>query len=292
MSTVDAPPSSSPYQAVSTRIRAESAASQTSIQTTDSVALSISEVSSKRQEEFHRYFGDQLQRLHPDLPLEELLTVVATQSGDLQAKLLLHGRLYLTKHHLCFRCNILGYKRETVHPLTGIKSVKRGTTAKWIQNAVYVIEDDHEDGDYTGYGSLADRDAMYESIVDCWKKAAPERHSEWMERGSEEELVPPAGIQEEEETPVATTQCTGKDHLEETALDTVVGMPLDKLYELVYQDREFIEAFYTQDKGLTGKSSVIAQGPDARSQNQRVGRYRGTGQAYPHLRDAHGEPLS
>lgn len=249
------PPSSSPYQSVSTRLRAESAGSQASLQSTDSLASSVSEVASKRHEEFQRYFGARLLDENPGVPAEELLTVVATQSGDLQAKLLLHGRVYLTRHHLCFRCNILGYKRETIHPLTGIRSVKRGTTAKWIQNAVYVIEDGHELGDYTGYGSMADRDAMYESILECWKMAAPERYTDWMDRGSEDELIPSKSVEEEEgeDEPVATTQCSGEDHLGEVALDTVVGMPLDKLYRLVYHDREFIEAFYTRDKGLTGE---------------------------------------
>lgn len=261
-----APPSTSaPYSSVNTRLRAPSAASY---QSTDSIAVSVSEVSAKRQDELERYFGAELRKQCPDIPAQDLLTVIATQSGDLQAKVLLHGRLYLTSHHLCFRSNILGYKTETIHSLADLRSVKKGTTAKWIQNAVYIIEDHHGTGDYIGYGSLADRDALYASIVECWKFSAPQRYAAWVDRASDECLVESAeeGTADTQGTAstsrakegedldslVSTTQCTGEDHLSEVALDTVVGMPLEDLYNLVYHNREFMEDFYTNDKGLTG----------------------------------------
>lgn len=241
--------------------------------TASTTAESPTSVSSKRQSELERYFGADLKAQWNEptpIPLD-YLTVIATQSGDLQAKLLLHGRLYLTPYHLCFRSNILGYKTETIHPLKKLRSVKKGTTAKWIQNAVYIIEDDHEGEEYIGYGSLADRNAMFDSIRDCWKVVSPEKYEAWLARGSSEQLV--NGTNEEKDVDeeggavvassgedavvkgtvaAKTTQCTGEDHLDELAIDTVVGIPLDQLYQLVYQNRDFIEDFYKNDKGLTG----------------------------------------
>lgn len=253
---VAAQPLSVPADAsLKTRHRGES---NVSFQSTQSVATTIDQVSAKRQEEFERYFAEEIRKEYPSSPPADLLTVIATQSGDLQAKVLLHGRLYLTPHHLCFRSNILGYKTETIHPLDRLTSVRKGTTAKWIQNAVYIIEDSHGAGDYIGYGSLADRDAMFANIVEQWKAKAPARHTAWVDRGSTETLVQPEeeikdASMLEEALPVSTTECSGKDHLAEVALDTIIAMPLDKLYNLVYQDQDFMEDFYINDKGLTGK---------------------------------------
>ncbi|WVR08380.1 hypothetical protein IAU60_005435 [Kwoniella sp. DSM 27419] len=256
---VTAPTHSDTSPAPLTRHRGESNVSFASVAST----LDTSSVSPKRQDELERYFGKELKGLR-DGPLpEDYLTVVMTQSADLQAKVLLHGRLYLTPYHLCFRSNILGYKTETIHPLTRLTSVRKGTTAKWIQNAVYIIEEDHQEGDYIGYGSMADRDAMFQSIVECWKVVAPERHQAWLSNGSQDTLVMedrdvggevkgeavdhPASS----ESKIQSTKCSGEGHLDELAIDTVIPIPLDQLFNLVYHNRAFIEEFYKVDKGLT-----------------------------------------
>jgi hypothetical protein len=110
------------------------------------------------------------------------LTVLQTQSADLQASVLLHGRLYLTRYHLCFRSNICGYVTEKIHDLRDIISVERSTTAKWIQNAVSIELDTTSDEKVLGYGSMGDREAMYIGLVEVWKERAPERYSTYMER--------------------------------------------------------------------------------------------------------------
>ena len=229
-----------------------------------SVASTSSRAPAKRQDEFERHFGNAIEKAYGlgDMP-DDYLTVIATQSGDLQAKVLLHGRLYLTPHHLCFRSNILGYKTEKIHPLKKITSVRKGTTAKWIQNAVYIIEGNDEE-DYIGYGSLGDRDALYDSIIECWKVEAPERYSAWLEKGSVDTLVdeqatpgddPTAPVEagHDADAGAATTECTGDDHFDEVAIDTTIPIPLDQLYNLVYHNQEFMEDFYKNDKGLTGE---------------------------------------
>jgi hypothetical protein len=270
--------------------------SLSSFQSNTTTATTVSRsghVSRKRQAEYERFFGDELLKRYAackdehkgdtsddfasNTPPEDYLTVIATQSGDLQAKVLLHGRLYLTKYHLCFRSNILGYKTESIHPLPNITSVKKGTTAKWIQNAIYIIEDAHGDGEYIGYGSLGDRDAMFDDIVQCWKVDAPGRYKDWSDRGSTETLVQgddnaigggkaataegsDSGSSASEgsagkggEVKAEETSCTGKDHFKELAIDVKLPITLEKMFNLVYRDKEFMTDFYTNDKKLTGK---------------------------------------
>jgi hypothetical protein len=110
------------------------------------------------------------------------LTVLQTQSADLQASVLLHGRLYLTRYHLCFRSNICGYVTERVHDLRDIVWVERSTTAKWIQNAVSIGVDTDLDDKVIGYGSMADREAMYIGLTEVWKERAPDRYTQFLER--------------------------------------------------------------------------------------------------------------
>ncbi|OCF38519.1 hypothetical protein I317_07700 [Kwoniella heveanensis CBS 569] len=233
----------------------------------------LGEVSLKRQEEFERYFGEQLRALAPDQVPPDYLTVLETQSADLQAKVLLHGRLYLTPYHLCFRSNILGYKTEYIHPLDKLISVQKGTTAKWIQNAIYVcVDDDALEDKQLGYGSMKDRDSMYTSVVECWKVVAPERYKAYAEKP--EVALDPSDVDDGEtgsdtsqEASVATsttgggetvqvkqTKCTEEGHLKELALDVTFPIALDQVFNLIYHNREFITEFYEVDQELTDVS--------------------------------------
>ncbi|WVF72553.1 hypothetical protein IAT40_007370 [Kwoniella sp. CBS 6097] len=226
----------------------------------------LGEVSLKRQAEFERYFGDQLRSLAPGQIPPDYLTVLETQSADLQAKVLLHGRLYLTPYHLCFRSNILGYKTEYIHALDKLVSVEKGTTAKWIQNAIYVCLDDETiDEKQLGYGSMKDRDSMYASVVECWKVVAPERYKAYAERPEvtlDPEDVDEAGSDTSQEAAsdttsttggleVKQTMCTEEGHLKDIALDVTFPVTLDQVYNLIYHNQEFIMEFYQVDQKLT-----------------------------------------
>lgn len=263
-STASTSQSSLPYR---TRGASNASASDSVL----SVASTSSRCPAKRQDELEKHFGTIIERSFSsgNIP-PDCLTLLATQSGDLQAKVLLHGRLYLTPYHLCFRSNILGFKTEKIHPLKGITSVRKGTTAKWIQNAVYIIEGNDEE-DYTGYGSLGDRDAMYDSIVECWKAVAPERYSTWLDRGSVDTLVDeqatpgddasaPVEAGHDTEAGATATECTGDGHFDELAIDTTIPIPLEQLFNLVYHNQAFIEDFYKNDKGLTGGFTEVGVG--------------------------------
>jgi hypothetical protein len=76
----------------------------------------------------------------------------------------------------------MGYVTERVHDLKDIVWVERSTTAKWIQNAVSIGVDTDLDDKVIGYGSMADREAMYLGLMEVWKERAPERYSQFLER--------------------------------------------------------------------------------------------------------------
>jgi hypothetical protein len=76
----------------------------------------------------------------------------------------------------------MGYVTERVHDLRDIIWVERSTTAKWIQNAVSIGVDTDLDDKVIGYGSMADREAMYTGLMEVWKERAPERYSQFLER--------------------------------------------------------------------------------------------------------------
>jgi hypothetical protein len=138
-------------------------------------------IPTNRQNDFEKLFGNQLQPPKgEDTP--DFYTVCQTQSADLQASVLLHGRLYLTRYHLCFRSNICGYVTEKIHDLRDIVSVERSTTAKWIQNAISLTLDTESDEKVVGYGSMGDREAMYAGVMELWKLRAPDRYSTYMDR--------------------------------------------------------------------------------------------------------------
>ncbi|WWC89636.1 uncharacterized protein L201_004561 [Kwoniella dendrophila CBS 6074] len=198
---------------------------------------------------------------------DDHMTILATQAADLQAAILVHGRICLTRYHVCFRSNIIGIITMKVHALSNITSVKKGTTAKWIQNAIYlkVLEVD-EDGqeverDYN-YGSLRFRDMLYDSVMECWKIRAPQRYEEFMKKEAienGEELDD--GDDEEDDVGVTSADGTtapaikktsgSGEHYQELALNVKVPLELDQVYNLLYHNRDFTTDFYTNEKKLT-----------------------------------------
>ena len=241
-------------------------ASQASLATQSSVQSSR-RVTPRRQADFEKYFGKQIDPPGPN-PSE----VIATQSCDFQGSILLHGRLYLTPTHLCFRSNILGYLTEKIHPLKDVIAVQKGTTAKWIQNAVYVVMKDESDpeGVQYGYGSLADREDLYSCLTECWKIEAPEASDAMLARQLQAETVveesSSAGAMDdkgtvetvEADTSTTATECTGVDHLEELAIDVKFHIGLGDLHKLLYGNRDFLMDFYTNEKQLSGELPTTA----------------------------------
>lgn len=244
-------------------------------------------VSPKRQLEFERYFRDQL-ALAGDRVGPDDLTVVATQSADLQAKILIHGRLYLTPSYLCFRANILGFKTEKIHRIRDMVVVEKSTTAKWIQNAVSITMEKGEQGETPeneddttgrvfGYGSMADRDAMYEQLASFWKQLRPERFEQHQRKRAESVARRAAATRDEELDPIkedvdgaeakdtasdsgseTADEATGAketkdsgERYKETALDVKLPVKPLALFNLIYHNDEFLMDFLKNVQQLT-----------------------------------------
>lgn len=175
------PPTQATLQPTPTKVYGDSESARARAQSTSSLGGNKL-IPANRQADFEKLFGQQLPKPKGEDTPDDFLTVLQTQSADLQASVLLHGRLYLTRYHLCFRSNIMGYVTERVHDLRDIVWVERSTTAKWIQNAVSIGVDTESDDKVIGYGSMADREAMFTGLTDVWKERAPERYSQFLER--------------------------------------------------------------------------------------------------------------
>ncbi len=95
--------------------------------TTSELETGIEGVAPKRQIEFERNFAETIRQSNQSDDVDAI-RVVMTRAADLQRKLLIHGRLYLTKTHLCFHSNILGIKTDNTLVLKDIISIEKGTT--------------------------------------------------------------------------------------------------------------------------------------------------------------------
>ncbi|WWC69066.1 uncharacterized protein I206_103002 [Kwoniella pini CBS 10737] len=198
---------------------------------------------------------------------DDYMTIVATQAADLQASILVHGRLCLTRYHLCFRSNILGIITMKVHSLSDIVSIKKGTTAKWIQNAVYVRVLELDDDDkwveqHYGYGSLWNRDSLYDALMECWRARSPDRFNAFVEaEGLESENIDIDEQDTEGEAQVTAsgdgdgsipiiTKPSGEEY-KELALNVKFPLDMEQTFNLLYHNPDFTNHFYTNDKGLT-----------------------------------------
>ncbi|WVW82656.1 hypothetical protein I302_104667 [Kwoniella bestiolae CBS 10118] len=252
-----------------------SAISSSSISTISTVSKKASDSNlAQRQTEFEKKFTKRMD-LEPLLsfqdpsspsdPLtlpDDYMTILATQAADLQSSILIHGRLCLTRYHLCFRSNIIGIITMKVHALSDVVSIRKGTTAKWIQNAVYVrvMEVDDEGNQveqHYGYGSLWNRDSLYDALMDCWKERAPERYEEFKkteatENGEEVEEEEEEVIENQENTADQLKRTTGSgEQYKELALNVKIPLQLEQAYNLLYHNESFTTNFYTNEKKLT-----------------------------------------
>jgi len=291
VSPTKAPPSAYTSHRIRSISNAESIQSTDSLASTASIASTASSVPSKRQRDFEKLFGPQLRPFRETERPMDFLTVLQTQSADLQASVLLHGRLYLTAYHLCFRSNIVGYVTEKIYDLKDISAVERSTTAKWIQNAVSLtaVEQDSGEEVVVGYGSMGDREAMFEQLTEVWRNRAPEKYGSFQERKEKERVQAEKAKAEESEPrtststirPSATTRTSsssttssvskpngnsgGRDRSEsevkhtkpsgekydELAIDTKIPIPMKQLFDLLYHNKDFHKDFLEVRQKLT-----------------------------------------
>jgi hypothetical protein len=142
-----------------------------------------------------------------------------------------------------------------------------------------------------GYGSMGDREAMYEMLMDTWKERAPERYAAFIKK--EEKAKAAEAEEEERSASVNTVRPTEEEladkpasdkpkvngavsngkaeggrprsksevkHSEESgegyekeALDTKIPIPMDQLFNLLYHNKEFHMDFLKNKQKLTGE---------------------------------------
>ncbi|KAI7902066.1 uncharacterized protein BX663DRAFT_561661 [Cokeromyces recurvatus] len=114
----------------------------------------------KRNQEFHNLFAS--------VPNDEKL--INIYGCALQKEILLQGRLFISKHHICFNSNIFGWITNLVIAFVDIEHVEKKTTAKIIPNAISILT--YASSKYL-FTSFLSRDQAYDQMVECWK-ALPE----------------------------------------------------------------------------------------------------------------------
>ncbi|WVQ69663.1 uncharacterized protein L199_007883 [Kwoniella botswanensis] len=250
--------------------------SSSSLSTVSTVSKNASDSNlAQRQNEFEKNFTKRMD-LEPltsfkdpastseslTLP-DDYMTILATQAADLQSSILIHGRLCLTRYHLCFRSNIIGIITMKVHALSDVTSIRKGTTAKWIQNAIYVrvleVDDEgNQEEQHYGYGSLWNRDSLYDALMDCWKVRAPERYAEFSKKEAMENGEVESDESEDEEDQevdssgpqLRRTTGSGEEY-KELALNVKIPLELEQTYNLLYHNDPFTTNFYVNEKKLT-----------------------------------------
>jgi hypothetical protein len=103
---------------------------------------------------------------------DEVLVQIFGNVGDLagdfscavQSKILLHGRMYVTKRFLCFYSNLFGLEKKIRVPFKHIQKMTKETTALVIPNAISIQTPKKE---YT-FRSFWDRDDAYTQLKKFW----------------------------------------------------------------------------------------------------------------------------
>lgn len=118
---------------------------------------SIEPASARRNDEFHQLFRS--------VPEDDEL--IDDYSCALHREILIQGRLYLSRGHICFNSNILGWVTNLVVSLEDVLSVDRKMTAFLFPNAIQITTIHSR---FT-FASFIHRETVFKSICSCWKKA-------------------------------------------------------------------------------------------------------------------------
>lgn len=110
--------------------------------------------SEKENREFHQAFRD--------LPPEEKL--VDDFSCALSREILVHGRMYLSEHYLCFNSSILGWVTNIRIPLQEVIQIEKKSTVKLFPNGMIVRTLHHK---YV-FASFLSRDSVFKQVTNAW----------------------------------------------------------------------------------------------------------------------------
>lgn len=121
---------------------------------------SLNFASKKRNKEFHHNFKG---IPSPDRLIEDFGCAFSKD-------ILVHGRLYLSEHYLCFNSNILGWVTNLVIPLQEIIQIEKKSTAMLFPNGL-VIRTLHQK--YV-FASFLSRDSTFSLITSLWHRVLME----------------------------------------------------------------------------------------------------------------------
>ncbi|ODQ77149.1 hypothetical protein BABINDRAFT_163873 [Babjeviella inositovora NRRL Y-12698] len=110
--------------------------------------------------EFHQLFKT--------LPMTEKCTAV--YGCALSKEILVHGKLYVSTHHLCFNSNSPGWVTNLVIPLKKVVQIEKKSTAVMLPNAM-VVQTLHER--YV-FASFLSRDSSSDMLTETWRNAVQE----------------------------------------------------------------------------------------------------------------------
>ncbi|CDH52199.1 uncharacterized conserved protein [Lichtheimia corymbifera JMRC:FSU:9682] len=112
--------------------------------------------SAKRNAEFHSMFRS--------IPEDDLL--MDDYGCALQKEILVQGRMYVSKRHICFNANIFGWVTNLVIDFADIIDIEKRTTAIFIPNAIQIST--HQSKYF--FGSFLSRDQAFDQLKALWQE--------------------------------------------------------------------------------------------------------------------------
>ncbi|XP_072321005.1 GRAM domain-containing protein 2A isoform X5 [Eucyclogobius newberryi] len=104
-------------------------------------------------------YNSQYHKLFPCVPQDEILMKV--YSCALLRDILLQGRLYISRHWLCFYANLFGKDIKVAIPVVSVRLVKKHKTAGLVPNGLAITTDT---GQKYVFVSLLSRDSVYDVL--------------------------------------------------------------------------------------------------------------------------------
>ncbi|XP_034015702.1 GRAM domain-containing protein 2A [Thalassophryne amazonica] len=104
-------------------------------------------------------YNSQYHKLFPCVPKDEILMKV--YSCALLRDILLQGRLYISRHWLCFYANLFGKDIKVAFPVISVRLVKKHKTAGLVPNGLAITTDA---GQKYVFVSLLSRDSVYDVL--------------------------------------------------------------------------------------------------------------------------------
>lgn len=112
----------------------------------------------KRNKDFHRLFRSLTSN---DYLLDDF-------SCALSKDILVHGRMYVSEHNICFNSNILGWVTTLVIAFDEVVGLEKKMTAGLFPNAI-TIQTLHN---RYSFASFISRDSVYEFLISIWKQTS------------------------------------------------------------------------------------------------------------------------